>query len=80
MNKRIALLFLVAVIVFSTLACIGSGEVSGDGAESASQAGFFSLAETASTNSSVYATATSAAQEFHIQLTLTAPISTPNVP
>ncbi len=68
MNKRIALLLLVAVILFATMACIGSGEVSGDTAETTSQI------------SSIHATATSAAQEFHLQLTLTAPTNTPVVP
>lgn len=57
MKKRVFLLTLIALIVFMTLACVGSEEIS--------------RAATAGQDSAA-ATATSAAQEFHAQLTLTA--------
>jgi hypothetical protein len=57
MNKRI-LLIVLALMLLVTIACVGTGEVN-------------RAAATQITSNN--ATATSAAQEFYIQLTLTAP-------
>jgi hypothetical protein len=57
MKKQAFILLIIITMLFMTLACVGSEEVN---------------RAVAQPNSSSAATATSAALEFHVQLTLTA--------